>query len=175
MSAISQTIGNVLGGMSAQPDSVKIPGQVRHATNVYLDPTFGCTKRPGTQFIKNLGSNIPADAKWFPIFRDNQDRFVVCSYKSGSTQVLRVFTADTGEERTVNMQGSAADYMAVLDTENIRPLTVNDYTFIINSEKEVLMDGASTNAPTHQGLVVINQVGYNTTYCLLYTSPSPRD
>ena len=166
MSAISQTIGNVLGGMSAQPDSVKIPGQVRHATNVYLDPTFGCTKRPGTQFIKNLGSNIPADAKWFPIFRDNQDRFVVCSYKSGSTQVLRVFTADTGEERTVNMQGSAADYMAVLDTENIRPLTVNDYTFIINSEKEVLMDGASTNAPTHQGLVVINQVGYNTTYAV---------
>lgn len=167
MSAISQTIGNVLGGMSAQPDSVKIPGQVRHATNVYLDPTFGCTKRPGTQFIKNLGNNIPADAKWFPIFRDNNDRYVVCSYKqTGGPHALRVFTADTGAERTVTMQGSAAEYIAVLDVNNLRPLTVNDYTFLVNSEKDVLMDDASTQAVTHQGLVVINQVGYNTTYAV---------
>ena len=62
MAAISQTISNVLGGMSSQPDSVKIPGQVRKATNVYLDPTFGCSKRPGTQFIKNLGTDIPTSA-----------------------------------------------------------------------------------------------------------------
>lgn len=165
MTAISQTIGNVLGGMSAQPDSVKIPGQVRHATNVYLDPTFGCTKRPGTEFIKNLGSNIPADAKWFPIFRDNDDRFIVCSYKqTGGPNALRVFTADTGEERTVTMQGGAAEYIAVSDVNNLRPLTVNDYTFLINSEKEVLMDGSSSTVANNVGLVVINQVGYNTTY-----------
>lgn len=167
MAAISQTIGNVLGGMSAQPDSVKIPGQVRHATNVYLDPTFGCTKRPGTQFIKNLGVDIPADAKWFPIFRDNDDRFVVCSYKqAGGPHALRVFTGDTGEERTVTMEEGAAEYIAVLDNNNLRPLTVNDYTFMINSEKEVLMNGASTTVSDHQGLVVINQVGYNTTYAI---------
>ena len=167
MAAISQTIGNVLGGMSAQPDSVKIPGQVRHATNVYLDPTFGCTKRPGTEFIKNLGSDIPADAKWFPIFRDNDDRFIVCSYKPASGgQVLRVFTGDTGEERTVTMQSSAAEYIAVLDTDNIRPLTVNDYTFIVNSEKEVLMNGPTEDSTKKQALVVINQIGYNTTYAV---------
>lgn len=166
MSAISQTIGNVLGGMSAQPDSVKIPGQVRHATNVMLDPTFGCSKRPGTQFIKNLGTNIPADAKWFPIFRDNADRFVVCSYKSNNVQVVRVFTADTGAERTVTMQGTAAEYISTLDTKNLRPLTVNDYTFLINSEKEVLMDGASNDVLLNKALVVINQVAYNTTYAV---------
>lgn len=166
MAAISQTISNVLGGMSSQPDSVKIPGQVRKATNVYLDPTFGCSKRQGTEFIKNLGSDIPSDAKWFPIFRDNKDRYMVCSYKSGNTQIIRVFTADTGEERTVTMESSAADYIAVLNTDNLRPLTVNDYTFIVNSEKEVLMNGATDEARPQQGLVVINQVAYNTTYAV---------
>lgn len=166
MAAISQTISNVLGGMSSQPDSVKIPGQVRKATNVYLDPTFGCSKRGGTQLIKNLGTDIPEDAKWFPIFRDNKDRYMVCSYKKGSTQILRVFTADTGEERTVTMKSSAADYIAVLDTDNIRPLTVNDYTFIVNSEKEVLMNGVTDETRPQQGLVVINQVAYNTTYAV---------
>ena len=166
MASISQTIGNVLGGMSSQPDSVKIPGQVRKANNVYLDPTFGCSKRPGTAFLKNLGSDIPEDAKWFPIFRDNRDRYMVCSYKSGSSQIVRVFAADTGEERVVTMQASAADYIAVLDTHNLRPLTVNDYTFMVNSEKEVSMNGADTTPIAQQGLVVINQVAYNTTYAV---------
>lgn len=166
MAAISQTIGNVLGGMSSQPDSVKIPGQVRHATNVLLDPTFGCTKRPGTQFIKSLGTTIPDDAKWFPIFRDNSDRFIVCSYKINGVQTIRVFTADTGDERTVTLQSSAAEYIAVLDTQNLRPLTVNDYTFLVNSEKDVLMNGAPTTVAPNKGLVVINQVAYNTTYAV---------
>ena len=166
MSAISQTIGNVLGGMSAQPDSVKIPGQVRHATNVYLDPTFGCTKRPGTQFIKSLASDIPSDAIWFPIFRDNDDRFVVCMYNNGTSQVVRVFTADTGDERTVTMQGSAAEYIAVNDISNLRPLTVNDYTFLVNSEKTVSMSSVANNTTTKQALIVINQVSYNTTYAV---------
>jgi hypothetical protein len=166
MSAISQTIGNVLGGISAQPDSVKIPGQVRLATNVYLDPTFGCTKRPGTEFIENLGSDIPVDAKWFPVFRDNQDRYVVCVYRSGSTQVVRVFTADTGEERTVQMEGEASAYIAVNDVSNLNPLTINDYTFLVNSEKVVSMSSVTQAAGLKQALVVINQVSYNTTYAV---------
>ena len=75
MSALSQTINNVLGGVSQQPDPVKLPGQVRNAVNAYLDPTFGCRKRPGTQFISKLGSgDIPENAKWFPIFRDDKER-----------------------------------------------------------------------------------------------------
>ena len=53
MAAISQGINNVLGGISQQPDPVKIPGQVRDAVNVYLDPTFGASKRQGTEFIAN--------------------------------------------------------------------------------------------------------------------------
>ena len=166
MAAISQTIGNVLGGMSAQPDSVKIPGQVRHATNVYLDPTFGCTKRQGTEFIANLGTDIPEDAKWFPIFRDNDDRFLVCSYKSGTSQILRVFTGDTGEERTVTMEGSSADYIAVNDVSNLRPLTVNDYTFLVNAEKAVLMNEGSDEVADARAVVVVNQVAYNTTYAV---------
>ena len=166
MAAISQTISNVLGGMSSQPDSVKIPGQVRKANNVYLDPTFGCSKRPGTEFIQNLGNWCPEDAKWFPIFRDNKDRYMVCYYKKNNLSYLRVFTADTGEERTVTMKSSGREYIAVTNLDNLRPLTVNDYTFLVNSEKEVLMNGPVDDAGQQQGLVVINQVAYNTTYAV---------
>jgi hypothetical protein len=166
MSAVSQTIGNVLGGISSQPDSVKYPGQVRHAENVYLDPTFGCSKRQGTEFIKNLGTDIPEDAKWFTIFRSKDERYVVCSYRGSNSQILRVFTADTGEERPVNLEGSAADYIAVIDNKNLKPLTVNDYTFLVNSEKTVLMNGPTNEENNFQGLVVVNQIAYNTTYAV---------
>ena len=80
MAAISQVVPNLLGGVSQQPDPVKLPGQVREAENVLLDPTFGCRKRPPTSFIAQLDEGIPADAKWFPIFRDQNERYVVAIY-----------------------------------------------------------------------------------------------
>ncbi len=92
MAAVSQKIPNLLGGVSQQPDPVKLPGQVREATNVYLDPTFGCRKRPGTLLINTLDEGtIPYDARWFPIFRDNNERYAVCMYND-PTLVVRVCT-----------------------------------------------------------------------------------
>ena len=74
MAAISQKVPNLLGGVSQQPDPLKLPGQVREANNVYLDPTCGCRKRPGTKYIGQLATDVPEGAKWFPIFRDNNER-----------------------------------------------------------------------------------------------------
>ena len=54
MAAVSQSIPNLLGGVSQQPDPVKLPGQVREAVNAYLDPTFGCKKRPPTELSDYL-------------------------------------------------------------------------------------------------------------------------
>ena len=59
MAAISQVIPNLLGGVSQQPDPLKLPGQVREAENVLLDPTFGCRKRPPTQFIAKISMMSP--------------------------------------------------------------------------------------------------------------------
>ena len=47
MPAITQRINNFLGGVSTQPDTKKLPGQVTEAKNVYPDPALGLTKRPG--------------------------------------------------------------------------------------------------------------------------------
>ena len=111
MSAISQSIPNLLGGVSQQPDPLKIPGQVREAENVLLDPTFGCRKRPPTKFINQLATDIPKDATWFPIFRDQNERYIVAIYKDGSNNTqIKVWDADTGVAKTVNTQGTAAQY-----------------------------------------------------------------
>ena len=166
MSAISQVIPNLLGGVSQQPDPLKLPGQVREAKNVLLDPTFGCRKRPPTEFIAKLASDIPKTARWFPIFRDENERYITAIYKSATTgqTILRVWEADTGVERTVSILGDAANYLAVSKVENLKPLTINDYTILCNSEKTVSMSQSNPSTPLQEALVVVNQVSYNTTY-----------
>ena len=166
MAAISQAINNVLGGISQQPDPVKIPGQVRDAVNVYLDPTFGASKRQGTEFIANLGSDIPADAKWFPIFRDQNERYVFCIYRESNSTKVRVFAADSGQERTVTMKGSSVDYLTYKDSNSLSALTINDYTFLSNAEQLVQMSADSSTSTNQKALVSVSQVAYNTTYAI---------
>ena len=164
MAAISQVIPNLLGGVSQQPDPVKLPGQVREAENALLDPTFGCRKRPPTSFVAKLGDNIPTNAKWFQIFRDQQERYVVAIYRESDVTSIRVWEADTGVERTVNIEPGAGAYLDVQNPRSINELTINDYTLLANSEKEVSMSSDTSGDVAAEALVVINQVAYNTTY-----------
>ena len=52
-----------------QPDEQKQPGQVRDALNCTPDVVYGLTKRPGTNFLANLGDND--GGKWFFINKRN--------------------------------------------------------------------------------------------------------
>ena len=40
MPNVTQTVPNYLGGVSRQPDTKKMPGQVVDAINAYPDPTL---------------------------------------------------------------------------------------------------------------------------------------
>ena len=160
MAAVSQTIPNLLGGVSQQPDPVKLPGQVRELKNAYLDPTFGCKKRPPTTFISKLNAasasdTIPDNAKWFPIFRDEQERYVACIYRT-TTTVVRVWDAVTGAERTVTLDAGSDAYLQANNLANLSTLQLADYTFIANSERTV----------TTNSVQLTNQ----NEDCLLYTS-----
>ena len=166
MAAISQIIPNLLGGVSQQPDPLKLPGQVREAKNTLLDPTFGCRKRPPTQFISRIGTDIPTDAKWFDIFRDSNERYVVAIYRESDVTRIRVWEADTGVERTVNIDASVGAYLDVSNPRSINPLTINDYTLLSNSERVVTMSASSVEESDAEALIVINQVAYNTTYTI---------
>ena len=164
MAAISQVVPNLLGGVSQQPAPLMLPGQVKEAENVLLDPTFGCRKRPPTQFVGELATNVPAGAKWFNIFRNGTERYVTAIYTSGGSTNIRVWDADTGTEQTVNIAASAGEYLKVSDPRNIQQLTINDYTLLCNTEKNVTMDAASDDETDPEALVVVNQVAYNTQY-----------
>ena len=49
MSTVSQSIPNLLSGISQQPDSRKRPGQLKDAVNAFPDFALGLLKKTGRQ------------------------------------------------------------------------------------------------------------------------------
>ena len=167
MAAVSQATTTLLGGISQQPDPNKLPGQVRDAVNVQLNPTFGCEKRPASKYLASLASDIPADnIKWFDIFRDSVEKYIACIYRKDNTTYLRVWDAATGVERTVNMDTGSIEYLDSTDPTAFKHLTLNDYTLITNPEKNVTMNVADGEDQNDVALAVVNQIAYNTTYTI---------
>lgn len=167
MAAISQQIPNLLGGVSQQADPLKLAGQVKESINAYLDPTFGCRKRPPLQYIKNLASDIPTNAKWFFILRDSSEKYAVTIYKNTASPFdmkVRVFDLDTGNERTVNIGSNVNDYLDTDNLDTLSTLTLADLTLIANSKREVSMNSVQLTNDPEEALVTINTVAYNTTY-----------
>lgn len=167
MAAVSQKIPNLIGGVSEQPDQLKLPGQLRSCTNFYPDPTFGLAKRPGLQGIRTL-SNTLGNGVWFPILRDTEEKYI-CQIGRGGA--IRIWDADSGIEQTVNPIASQDQaYPVHTNDEDIGVLQINDYTFVLNRRVQVLQRGTTSGAVTPFGYVALGAIGYNTRYTVKLNS-----
>jgi len=161
MAVISQKIPNLIGGVSQQPDSLKLPGQLRECTNFLPDTTRGLVKRPGTKGIGQL-TNSSALGAWFPMFLSDEDRFVVQVGRSG---VVRIWDADTGVVQPVNtISAGALAYGTHTDQSQLDLLQINNFIFLLNRSKVVARGAAKSATITPSGYVLINTVNYDSTY-----------
>ena len=163
MAAISQKINNIIGGVSQQPDTIKIGSQLRVCDNYYPDIATGLTKRPGLRGISKL-ANAVADGTWFSIFRDDKEKYIVQFSKAGA---LRVWSANNGDQQTVNAVAAESTAYAVhTDSNDLQTLQINDYIFILNRKKTVAAGTTSSAAQTPYAFVSINTVAYSSTYAI---------
>mgnify|MGYP000211923050 FL=1 len=168
MTAISQRIPNFIGGISQQADEKMLLGQVKDALNCYPDITLGMLKRPGGKFLGRLASitaNTANTASWFSIFRDNQEKYIATVSSAG---VIRVWNLLTGLAGSVTFpagkQASIESYLTATDYRSIKTLTINDFTYIVNSEKVVTAKAAPSWNAKRQATVVVSGVEHNTAY-----------
>lgn len=165
MTAVSQKISNFLGGVSQQADEKLFPGQVKDALNCYPDTTLGMIKRPGGKFSSRLSGAV-AQSKdgdaWFTVFRDDNTRYIVSIKRTDGT--LRVWDITTGTEQTVTQSNGSKTYLTAADYRSLKSLTINDYTYICNSEKVVTALAAPAWSAKRQATIVVNTVEYNTQY-----------
>jgi len=168
MTAVSQRIPSYTGGVSQQADEKMALGQAKEALNCYPDVTLGMIKRPGGKFngrLNGLTASTSDTQAWFSIFRDNDEKYISTISSIG---VPRVWNLLTGNEATitypVGKEAAVKSYLTAADSRNIKTLTINDFTYIVNSEKVVTAKPNPTFTPKLQATIVVNLVEYDTTY-----------
>jgi hypothetical protein len=165
MTAISQKLPNLIGGVSQQPDTLKLSNQFRSCTNYYPDLTFGLAKRPGVEGIAKLTGAV-ADGTWFTMFRDQDEKYLVQFSKAGG---LKIWNAKTGAQQTVNaIAAGATAYATHTLSDQLALFQINDFAFIVNRNITVAEKTGSESAPSNPfAFVAINTVAYSTTYTII--------
>ena len=178
MAAVTQRINNFLGGVSRQPDSKKLPGQVRECLNAYPDPTYGLVKRPGFKFLdvlKDTGgsafsSTALDNARWFYINRDNDERYVGCIAGS-EIHVWNVLPDNSGnfvKATVTSSNNGVAGYnpTTYLNTtkKNYSIVTVQDTSIITNSTVTVVKNADPSYTAGLQHTVRLTGVEYSAEY-----------
>ena len=174
MTAVSQRVANFLGGISQQADEKLFPGQVKDALNCYPDTTLGLIKRPGGKYLGMLANTTPVvsdNNRWFSIFRSETERYIADVDSSGN---VRVWDMLTGTQKTVTYSaGKETAIKAYLATTaagqawsstNIKTLTINDFTYLLNTQKVVQAQNTPTFNKNRQATITVVGVYFATEY-----------
>ena len=174
---VSQTIKNIVAGISQQPPILRHAEQLEEQVNGYSTEADGLQKRPPTVLIKKLNTfvlNQDQQPKIHLINRDESEQYFV-SFNGTSVQVFDL----KGKEYTV--KNASHPYIQTnKPLENIHAITQADYTFICNTEQVTRMKGDTVTNPYENGaLIVVKQGQYGRNYKILsndtpiatYTTP----
>ena len=172
MTSITQQIPNYVGGISQQPDELKVPGQLRTAKNVLPDVTHGLLKRPGGRLIGNELSPYSGDSKWFHYYRDENEQYIgQIQLSSGE---IKMWKCDTGAPCTVNYESGQAtalkNYLkqtnsgGTITDADIQTLTLNDYTYLTNRNKTAAMAATVETARPPEAYIELKKVAYASQY-----------
>ena len=202
MTSITQQIPNYVGGISQQPDELKVPGQVRTAKNVLPDVTHGLLKRPGGRLIGSALSAYTTDSKWFHYYRDENEQYIgQIQLSTGEIKMWRCCemtisgtTHAAGSSVTVNYESGQAtalkNYLRTQVDSNGNPvltggtitdahlqaLTLNDYTYLTNRNKPAAMAATVETVRPPEAYIELKKVAYASQYSVnLFDSVDSAD
>ena len=166
MALISQSIPNLINGVSQQPPSLRLNTQAELQENGLSSVVTGLSKRPSTTHVADLGTISNLDKAFIHTIRRDENEFYSMVVDTSGT--IRVFDKD-GVSKTVT--NNAASYLSGLTdpSKEIAAVSIADTTFIVN-KNTVAAKGTSTS-PTRnpEALVYVKQSDYSSTYRLKLT------
>lgn len=166
MQLISQSIKNLVAGISQQPPNLRHPEQLDEQINALSSETGGLQKRPPTLHINRLAGLLNGDIKPLVHFinRDEVEKYVVIF----NGRNIEIYDLE-GNQVSVTYAPSAAEYVASSDPRKyLRCTTIADYTFIVNTTKTTAMsERQGTNYFASQGaLINIKSGQYGRNYAI---------
>tara|TARA_B100000287_G_scaffold265437_1_gene249705 strand:- start:88 stop:3030 length:2943 start_codon:yes stop_codon:yes gene_type:complete len=167
MASVTQLVPTLTGGVSQQPDELKVPGQVNVANNVLPDVTHGLLKRPGGKLVASLSdgtNNSTANGRWFHYYRDEDEQYVGQVSRAGD---INMWKCSDGSEMTVTGATTAmTNYLTHSNDEDIQTLTINDFTFLTNRTKTVAMANTIEPLRPPEVFIELKTVKYAAQYSL---------
>lgn len=135
----SQTIKNIVSGISQQPAILRLPEQLEEQVNGYSTEVGGLQKRPPTLHIKNLYAS-PSNT-YRPLVhvvkRDEEEKYIMILNGDGT---CKVYGIDGVEYKVTVKDTNTANYLKVSNPrKQLKLITIADYTFIVNTSKVVKM------------------------------------
>jgi len=155
MPLISDTIANLIGGVSQQAENLRFSNTANELINAFASPVSGLQKRHAAEFVGEMNAfggtaDLSFDNRTAVHFidRDVVERYVLLADSNG----IKAFDADTADAIEVEYVGgtlpsyltSDGDGGVLTDFANdLRFITVADTTFILNRN---VTTGGSTGA-----------------------------
>ena len=165
MKNVAVTIPNLIQGISQQPDSQRDPSQGEIQINGVSSIAEGLRKRDSSRTLAKVSDTAFGDAFFHTILRDQEEEYISVITKDE----IKVFELD-GTERTVTADTDAYDYLdSVTDArQQIRAVTIADYTWITNTLTATAMDTATAQETArpraHECLIWVKQAVYGNRY-----------
>lgn len=176
MPLIRQTIPNLVGGVSQQPDAMRLEGQCTEQINAYSDPTNGLRKRNRIDFLRKKDITIADDDICQFITRDREEKYVAVT----SSDKLRIFNLDDGDEAAIidssgtshssGLTIASGDYLESSNyREDLKFLSVGDTTYVVNKQQAVAQNTTLTPTVSDSALIFVKQGAEKTNYDLKIT------
>ena len=166
MALISQSIPNLINGVSQQPPSLRLSTQAELQENGLSNVVTGLSKRPSSSHIADLGTISDLDKAFIHTIRRDENEFYSMVIDTAGT--IRVFDKD-GVSKTVT--NNAASYLSGLSipSKELAAVSIADTTFIVNKNTTVAKGTATSTTRNPEALVYVKQADYSSTYRVVLT------
>ena len=133
MTLVSNTIPNLVGGISQQPSALRLTTSCESMINAWPSIVNGLQKRPPTRHIANVGATLSNGVCGYMIERNTSYRYLAL-ITNGDIKVLDL---NTGAYQTVSTPDGKVYLQAASPVDAFKFVTFGDFTFIANRKVSV--------------------------------------
>tara|TARA_B100001094_G_scaffold39584_3_gene34115 strand:+ start:6181 stop:8634 length:2454 start_codon:yes stop_codon:yes gene_type:complete len=159
MGIVSRAIPTLLRGVSQSSDSSKQSDHADIQDNADSNPVVGLVKRSGIQFITALSTSTLGNVHIQTINRDTNEQYVAI-FSNGNVKVYDL----AGNEKTVNKPDGTTYLNTSIPRDEIKTVTIADYTFVVNTSVVAAMDTTLSSGNITQAIIFVEQVSNDTVY-----------
>jgi hypothetical protein len=168
MALYSQSISNLINGISQQTATQRNETQAELQENAQSRIVEGLSKRPSLEYVATLDATkvYPTNAAIHGVQRDANTAFI-SAFTNGAVKVWSL----AGVAKTVNVPNGVGYLASTNPKEHLKFVTVADFTFVVNTSIIPLMASATSAAKIERTLVYLKQSNYGNTYSITLAHP----